>query len=390
MKKNLFSNTRSEILIITHYYVKGAIQELDEYLISHNNKTIHLSHPLTEYNKNLITNVYSNGKIQKRIKLISKILPLNTIQIGLINFFLIYKNRKKIKIILAANCINTFCAILIKKIFNLKINIVYYSIDYVKNRFSNSFYNFIYRKIEKYSSINADMIWNLTDRMSKARKNYLFVNKKYLTPQITVPIGVHKRENYNIKKINSNPTKVVFMGTISKKQGIDLILDVSKKLDSNLFYFEIIGNGPYKKELEKRKISENLKNVNFSDAILNRKKLIKKLNNFHVGISTYEDNTESFTYYADPTKPKDYLLSGLQVIITKLPKISKIISRQNLGFCIDYNSNSLKKTLLKINKRMNYEYYSKKNKNYVLRHFEWETIFASSLKSTIDEFNKKN
>ena len=65
-------------------------------------------------------------------------------------------------------------------------------------------------------------------------------------------------KNYNVK--NKLIYRFIFSRQFQKNKD-DLILDVSKTR-SNLFIFEIIGNGPYKKKW-KKKISENLNNVHF-------------------------------------------------------------------------------------------------------------------------------
>ena len=66
-----------------------------------------------------------------------------------------------------------------------------------------------------------------------------------------------------------------------------------------------------------------------------------------VGIAPYVPDPNSFTWYADPGKPKVYLGCGIPVIITKVPEVAFEISKRKAGIAINYNSHELSEAIKK-------------------------------------------
>jgi glycosyltransferase involved in cell wall biosynthesis len=111
---------------------------------------------------------------------------------------------------------------------------------------------------------------------------------------------------------------------------------------------EIIGTGPFEgelKEMVKRKKLE--KWVNFLGR-MGHDKLMQYLPTCGIALATYEPDPNSITYYADPTKPKEYLACGLPVIITKVPWIAKEIEKAPMGIAINYDKYELVSAITKL------------------------------------------
>ena len=66
-----------------------------------------------------------------------------------------------------------------------------------------------------------------------------------------------------------------------------------------------------------------------------------------MGIAPYVPDPNSFTWYADPGKPKVYLGCGIPVIITKVPEVAFEISKRKAGIAINYDSHELSEAIKK-------------------------------------------
>jgi glycosyltransferase involved in cell wall biosynthesis len=112
----------------------------------------------------------------------------------------------------------------------------------------------------------------------------------------------------------------------------------------------IIGTGPYEQTLR-----EQVKNLALENAVeflglMNHDQLFSFLPSCGIALAPYVNDPASITYYADPTKPKEYLACGLPVIITDVPWIAQEIARKPMGMCITYNTEELAKAAIALMK----------------------------------------
>ena len=79
-----------------------------------------------------------------------------------------------------------------------------------------------------------------------------------------------------------------------------------------------------------------------------RKELEERMRNSALAVAMYEKNKESFTYYADPTKIKDYLSMGIPVLLTDLPYNAKEIEKEKCGIIVDYKKKDIADAVIKL------------------------------------------
>lgn len=125
--------------------------------------------------------------------------------------------------------------------------------------------------------------------------------------------------------------KLIFVGHLIRRKGLDILLDALKILDDYQFNLDVIGNGP--KKLEYEKLSENygLKDkVNFVGEISNPD-LLKKL--------PYYD------YLVLPSRYETFgivlieaMSCGLPVISTKVASIPEIVTSEEVGILVEPDS----------------------------------------------------
>ena len=130
-----------------------------------------------------------------------------------------------------------------------------------------------------------------------------------------------------------------------EKQGLQLAIKVLPKLIGKFpkINLTIIGSGPYEAQIKKSVKLRKLESyVKFTGYINNHQEIVKYLTDHGgIGLATYIPSIGDYTYYADPSKIKLYLLCGLPVITTKVPPIAKEIAEKKAGFANNYSEQEL-------------------------------------------------
>jgi glycosyltransferase involved in cell wall biosynthesis len=141
--------------------------------------------------------------------------------------------------------------------------------------------------------------------------------------------------------LDSGVLRLVYFGSINKEKGLDIVMEALPKLvdltNGNLEVLIIGGDTSYKTELKNKAHVQNLdKYIVFKDFMSTEEfDVLAKTCDLGLALFVPEIGGEpNFTYYADPSKPRDYLANGLPVIITAVPFIHKDITEYNAGFTL--------------------------------------------------------
>jgi glycosyltransferase involved in cell wall biosynthesis len=370
------------VVISTHVYTTGPAQDLRDYLNEKKeDRLFFIGHPLF-FDKKLKGSGFE--KYQKGIlkeEQYSRIKRLPVIYSYFKDIWLTLKwvmqTGQKWDLFVGSDNLNALSGIILKK-FGRANKVIYYVIDYNPYRFENKVLNFIYHKIDQFCVRYADETWNLSPRMEWGRRKYFEFSGGN---QKVVPVGVWTdRINLKVKKV---PNALVFMGHVTKKQGIQNVImaipEIKKKIPD--FKFIVIGGGDYLKHLQElSKELEVSRSVEFKGFIDDHKDIERILPKYSLAIAPYEKYDErghlSFTYFADPAKLKLYLACGLPILISDVPYNASEIEIHKCGRIIgDGLANdiiSLLKTASVLKSfQLHAQEYSKQ--------FNWKTIFSNSL-----------
>lgn len=372
-------NKKDKILIITHQHVIGVSQKLYSFFKKRQIKTAYLGHNLFP-NKEIGLSDFNefnilNEKNKRYGYYFNGIMPSYLIHFYL-NIISLFKN--KYDYVICFNCLNAFSILILKRLIK-KTKIIFYTIDYTDYRFNNNFLNKLYKYFDKYSAENADYVINLSERVSNMR-----IKKKYdlKSSQYILPVGTdnNKIDNNLDKRFKSK--KIVCLSTIYKRQGVQILVKTAAKLKKLKYKvrFDIIGDGPY---LNTIKNYCNTLNVNeyfkFHGLVKDKIHLNKLLLSSSIGIAPYKIDKQktSIAYYADVTKPKDYISFNLPVLITDAVEVASTINRFNAGMIINYNHNDICKKIISIFN--NYSLYKQLSNNagIMSKIFNQEKIFAN-------------
>ena len=368
------------IAIVSHTMLYGAAHALRDYLLKKNvDRLLFISLPFYEQRIASITSY------KKRI--IDEEISVRRTSFGVIDYLIdalqvawwVHKQKDKLSLFIGINPINCIVGLFFRKIGKAK-KVIFYAIDFTPKRFENSLLNYFYHKLEIYCVVHSDETWNVSPRIAQGREEFLNLSEKEY-PQKVVPMGVW---NETIKKTPFNKVKrhqLVFLGHLLKKQGVQLVLDAIPDIIRRIpdFKFIVVGGGEYLNVLKKKTIALHIeKYVEFMGWIEDRPTLDSMMSESACAIAIYKPEKErkyNFTYYADPTKLKDYLSAGLPIILTNVPYNAGQIQSKKCGIIVSYSKDSIERAVTELMGN------SEKLKNFRLnalemaKQFEWSKIF---------------
>lgn len=374
-------------LIVTHVYATGPAFKLEEYLNKQSIKTlIFIGHPFPyAKDKRSFLRIYSYGQLIYEEKFINWLGP-ELLFYGkdlLLTIWWSLRYKGKIDYFIGVDNLNAFAGYILRRIGKVKWAI-FYTIDYIPRRFEINILNSIYHFLDRHAVEKSDKVWNLSSVMVAEREKR-GVSAKYRDKQITVPIGTDIISNKQSFKM-IDKYKIVFMGHLRKGQGIDLLIkamiDVVKRIPKA--HLVIIGGGPLEDKYRKMvKLKKLEKHISFSGFINDFREVQKLLSDAAVAVAPYVDDSNTYTRYTDPGKPKDYLASGIPVVITKVPQVAFEIEKNKCGFAIDYDRTQLVEILVELLSNNNLREEMRKNALKMAKKYAWAKVFTNALRQTL-------
>ena len=350
-------NTKTKVAIISHFTFKDDENgeqfpgNIRNFLLKKIGKLVYIDHPFIESQGTISDFIASQMRIyesgEKKYQLTSPKLKLPALilfiyQLFLTIFFISWKPMKY-DLCIACDNLSLISVFIFKKIGLIK-KLIYYTVDYTPKRYSNSLLNNLYHRMDRLASMISDVNWVVVENMITAKAQNGLDFKKSAPFQI-VPIGFNT-ENIFIKP-NSQIDRfnLVFVGYLFEKQGLQLVIEILPALIKKFpqVHLTIIGSGPMESQIKRKVKLLNLRPyVTFTGHINNHQKIVNILTKSGgIGLAPYIPSIGDYTYFADPSKIKLYLLCGLPVITTKVPPIAKEIAKKEAGFAIDYSEQEL-------------------------------------------------
>lgn len=373
-----------KIIIATHDMFYGVPHAFRDYLLKKKiSKLIFIGHPLLDQ-RNSTIEIYEKGKrifekhiVQNVYGVLSYLLDFS-----LTNYWII-KQKEKYDLFVGVDVLNSLAGISLRKMGRVK-KVIFYAMDFVPLHFNNRLLNFIYHKIEEFCVKNSDEVWNVSPKIAEGRENFLHIDsQKYPQKVVNSGIWIKDVKKFPFDKVNKH--QLLFLGHLLKKQGIQMVLEAIPTIVKTIpdFKFMILGGGEYEQSL--KKLTEKLKiqrYVKFKGWIKDRKIIDSTLGESAAAIVLYvpeKEKLRNFSYYGDPIKIKEYLASGLPVILTNVPHNAREIERRRCGMVVEYKKEDISNaiiTILKNEKRLK-EY--RENAVEYAKEFDWNVIFSTVL-----------
>lgn len=364
------------VAIISHVYSPGPPHELEAYLKDKVRELFFIAHPFG-FIKNRASHYqrFKHGKLVEdrdgRVWGLPEFLLYAKDFVA--NIFLLWQPRYDL--IIALDNLNAASAIWLRAFGRTK-QVVFYTIDYIPQRFPNPWLNRLYHSLDSYCVKRADYVWNLSPVMSEMREKK-GIDPKYRAKQLVVPIGTHILPQQKVKK---DPHLVIFMGHLRPGQGVELLLDAMPAvLTANpKAKLRLIGGGPLEATVrEKVKRLKLDQSVELTGFVPTNEAMRSYLASGTIAVAPYIDDETTFTRYTDPGKPKEYLAAGLPVIITRVPQFAEVIEAAGAGKAVAYDKQELAEAIISLLGSNNIQQFQRKARQLASK-YTWDKVFRAA------------
>ncbi len=287
--------------------------------------------PLDDYTVPVLQGWWKKEKKRKVAAFFGRILPVKYCVDFFLIFFSVYKHFQKNKddntIYIGIDPLSTLPMAILR--FFLRYKLVFYAVDYNRNRFSNSFLQFLYEAADKISSKHADYVWAVCERLAQYKKNHQGVRAFYIPNSNQFDSKLYR---LGVKKRTGN--KMAWTGSCITERQFSILFSVIQqiqKIHPGLeYHFAPVGNH--------QKFKENCKKYGLKKwkvhTLHSRREWQEFATLCDVGIAVYDDKFGS-TKFIEPLKIWDFLLCGVPFIISCEPSISRAIKKAGVAFLLD-------------------------------------------------------
>lgn len=381
-------NIDQKIIIATHEMFYGVPHALRDYLLNKRiRKLIFIGHSLIDQiidQKKSSIVVYEKGKQVSEKHIAQNMYGISSYIFDFfLNIYWIIKQREKYNLFIGVDALNSFSGLLLKKVGKVE-RVIFYAMDFHPSRFSNRLLNFLYHKLEEICLKNSDEIWNVSPKIAEGRERFLHVSQiDYSQKVVNSGIWNEKVKKFPFDKVKKH--QLLFLGHLLKKQGLQMVLEATPLIVRKIpdFKFVILGGGEYENNL--KKLTDKLKirkHIEFKGWIKDRHIIDTTLGESAAAIVVYipeKEKIHNFSYYGDPIKIKEYLASGLPVILTDVPHNAKEIERRKCGIVVNYKKEEIANAVIKILSNEKELNYYRNNALAYAKEFDWNVIFSKAL-----------
>jgi glycosyltransferase involved in cell wall biosynthesis len=373
----------SSFIVVTHKFTASTQDDLVSYLDKRYERVLFVWHDFADSpNRRSFCEEHCNGVILNHWKSRDyRNTPELVVMIKDFAFamYSILRTGKKWDVSIGLSGFDALPGILLKKL-NRVSKTVFWAGDFVpKSRFGESWKNMIYFQENRFVLKRCDYAWNISPRIEKLREILYGIKSK--RKQRVVPIGIWtaRRVKLSLKEIHKH--RILFVGHLLEKQGVQLVLKAIPEIRKKIIDFEflIIGKGNYESSLKSL-----VKGLGIDDCVIfagykNDEEMERLSSQCACAVAPYDEKTDTWTRYADPGKIKNYLASGLPVILTDVPYNAREVQEKRCGFVIKYNVNELAKAILTLiaNDSLLEEY--RNNAFKYSKQFDWNNIFNGAI-----------
>ncbi len=229
------------------------------------------------------------------------------------------------------------------------------------------------------------MIWDVSPAMQPARIK-AGLDSARSAPVIIVPNGLYPEQIDALPIEKRQPYSLVFMGSLGYENGPDLAIEVMpevlKKFPKTTLH--IIGGGAASLERLK-KLTRKLKlekRVIFYGFVVNNLEMSKIVRGCYVALAPYRSIPNSVRWYADATKIRLYLASGLPVISSQVPPLGLKMAEEGAAVVAKDNQKEYARAIIELldNKKMYVE--MEKRARELSKNNMWDKEYAKGLLQT--------
>ncbi|UCD56382.1 MAG: glycosyltransferase [Candidatus Hydrogenedentota bacterium] len=380
------------VAIVKHTYTLtgGAEQELLRYLVPRANAVAYVSHPFPDARGvplNTAVSLFERGRRKGDFlaPLVKGPAPLFFAKDVLFTLWYLLRRKTKFQIYVGVDNLNAYTGLLLRRLGVVE-RVIFYVIDYAPYRFRHRLWQTLYRALDRRCCYGSDMVWNVSAAMEEARRDD-GIETARCARQIEVPLGSRYADIPRLPFEKIDPTLVVFLGSLTREQGVNIMIEAMPKLRSSVpgARLRIIGDGPESAPLKRLAAERNVSDsVEFMGFVEDDSRAAELVAEAAVGIAPYLRTGDTFKRFADPGKVKIYLAAGLPVVISRVPRVAKLIDECEAGIAIEPDADSLADALATVLSSPEKARKLRANASELGKEYEWDAIFDRAFEQTFD------
>ena len=331
------------IVLVSHVTdLSGPSEAVENYLKSRSDRLGVVYHPFHYCaDRRSRLKEYRGGSLAREVRSGGWNLPpiLTYLKDVLFSLLFFFRLGGRFEVYLGADPLNTVVGVLLKWL-GLTNFVIFYTIDWMPERFSNKLLNSVYHWLDRFCVRHCDAAWNISPRIQDVRRSQGLPDAR----NILVPVGVDLEKIDLPDKAGKEPSELVLLGALAPSKGVDLVIEAFPRLKERFpqLTLHIIGKTPhdavedgvvyqpYEPRLAALGAGVVLHGAKPHDEVL------QMLPGYDISLALYKPSPNNLSQWADPSRVKDYLACGLPVIITPVPEIHKDITARQAGIVVDY------------------------------------------------------
>lgn len=280
---------------------------------------------------------------------------------------------------IGVDCLNASAGLVLRALGRVR-RVAFYVIDYSPRRFRNPVLNAVYGLLDRLAATRSDAVWNLSERMREVRR------RQGVAPERNrlVPVGVELDKVVHAPRGRVRRKRLLYMGALMEGKGLPLMIEAFPEVLKRVPGAElhILGYGPFEAEVRRLAGASPARGSIKVLGGLDHDALFKVVPGYGVALAPYLDDPDSYTWWCDPTKPKEYLACGLPLIITKVPWIWERVAdaREPLGVAIDYRREELVAACVRLLKDPAFYWACRRNALRFAAALDWKRIYAGAFR----------
>jgi glycosyltransferase involved in cell wall biosynthesis len=381
-----------DIAIVKHTYTPtgGAEQELLRYLLPRARTVTYVSHPFPDARGvplNTAISFFERGERKQDVlaPLIKGPAPVLFAKDVIYTVWYLLTAKRRFKIYFGVDNLNARTGLLLRRLGATE-RVIYYVIDYAPHRFRHSAGQALYRALDRRCCYGSDAVWNVSASMEEARVSD-GIDAARCAPQIEVPLGSRYSEIRRSPPGETDPTLIVFLGSLTREQGLNLMIEAMPDLrrtvpDARL---RVIGDGPEACSLKSLAAEKGVSDaVEFMGFIEDDSRAAELVAEGAVGIAPYLRTDDTYKRFADPGKVKTYLAAGLPVVISRVPRVAQLIEQNEAGVAIEPDADSLREALATLLTSPGKLRELRAGALELGREYDWNTVFDRAFERTLE------
>jgi glycosyltransferase involved in cell wall biosynthesis len=276
---------------------------------------------------------------------------------------------------IGVNSLNTFSGLLLKWLGKVRY-VIFYTADYVPERFSGRLINYIYHSFDRFCIKKADFVWNISQAQVEIRRKQGVPDER----NIYVPHGIDAKHlpHRPFQKIDRH--SFVTAANLSKAFNYRLIIDAFKDVIVRMPQAKliIIGTGELQEEISDYIKINNLEDNALMPGWMPHDKLMEFISTCAIGLAIYTSLC-SWTNFSDSFKTKEYLGCGCPVIISGALGAIREAMASNAVIAVEQDKRSLYEAMLKLLQDDNLYLQYRNNALNFMKDMVWSKIYSRSL-----------